>query len=175
MFPGIGYHCKKPLLYRSGMLAENKGYKVIPLSYTDFPDGAKVNEEKMRAAVSHALRQTEQQLADTDFSAYEKTVFIGKSIGTAACLAYREAHGIKAECVLLTPLAMTFEHPGDDCTAFHGTSDPWAATADIESLCAARDITLYEYPGANHSLMTDDPQKNEVILEDVISHLDKIL
>ena len=34
LFPGIGYHCDKPLLYFCGRLAEQYDYKVVRLSFT---------------------------------------------------------------------------------------------------------------------------------------------
>ena len=171
LFPGIGYHCNKPLLHFSREMAVNCGYTVRELKYTDFPEGAKGNEEKMRIAADHALEQSEQQLADLDYSKYEKIIFIGKSIGTAACLAYREKHYINAECFLLTPLELTFEYPSENCTAFHGTSDPWADTSAIERLCKENNVTLYKYENANHSLVTADPDKNSIIVSDVIKKI----
>ncbi len=171
LFPGIGYHCNKPLLHLSGWMAINCGYTVKGLRYTNFPDGAKENQEKMRAAVAHALEQSEKQLAMTDFSKYERIIFIGKSIGTAACLAYREKYGIKAECFLLTPLELTFAYPVHDCVAFHSTIDPWAETQTIERLCAENNVTLYEYKNANHSLETGDAHEDAVIAGDVITKL----
>lgn len=171
LFPGIGYHCQKPLLKLSGQLASDKGYEVLPLVYSDFPEGAKGNEEKMREAVIHAINQTEQQLSQVGFSQYERIIFIGKSIGTAACLAYRKKHGVKSKCFLLTPLEMTFENPANDCMAFHGTSDQWAETESIERLCEEYNVPLYEYPGANHSLMTSNARQDEIIAKDVIAKI----
>ena len=175
LFPGIGYHCGRPLLHLSERAAAERGYTVVCLAYSDFPEDAKGSEEKMRAAADHALLQSEQQLSKTDFSQYERVVFIGKSIGTAACLAYREKFGIKAKCVLLTPLEMTFGYPTHDCVAFHGTADPWAKTQDIERLCAENDVKLYEYPYANHSLVTADTDRNEAIAEDVVSKIGELI
>lgn len=169
LFPGIGYHCQKPLLRLSAEAANAEGYDVIALKYTDFPDGAKGNEEKMRLAAAHALKQSEEQLTGVRFSEYGDIVFIGKSIGTAACLAYREKYGIKARCVLLTPLELTFGAPARDCIAFHGTADPWAETDKIEMLCARNDIPLFTYENANHSLVTGDAHENDTIAEAVIS------
>ncbi len=171
LFPGIGYHCGKPLLKLSGQLAEEKEYTFLPLAYSDFPEGAKGNEEKMREAIVHAIKQTEQQLADVFFSQYERVIFIGKSIGTAACLAFRERHGVRAECFLLTPLEQTFEYDVHGCTAFHGTADQWAATQNIERLCREKNVMLYEYAGANHSLMTGDEQRDEATLKDVVAKI----
>ncbi|MBR6872759.1 MAG: alpha/beta hydrolase [Ruminococcus sp.] len=156
LFPGIGYHCDKPLLYYTARAARAKGYEVIPLRFTDFPQGAKGNAEKMRAAADHAFAQAAQQLADVDFTKYDRVVFAGKSIGTAACLAYREQHSVSADCVLFTPLEMTFEHPAQGCIAFHGTADPWADTGRITSLCEENAVPLNLFEGANHSLETGD-------------------
>lgn len=171
LFPGIGYHCRKPLLKLSSQLAAEKEYEVLPLAYSDFPEGAKGNEEKMHKAVIHAINQTEQQLAQVDFSQYERVIFIGKSIGTAACLAYREKHRIKADCFLLTPLEMTFEYAVRGCIAFHGKADQWAQTQNIERLCKENNVPLYEYPNANHSLMTGDAQQDETIAKEVIAKI----
>ncbi len=168
LFPGIGYHCEKPLLYYSSRLAKSKGYEVLALRFSDFPEGAKGNAEKMRTAAEHALRQSEEQLADIDFSRYEETVLIGKSIGTKAALAYREKYGISAKAVLLTPIEMTFEHDTGGCVAFHGTSDQWAATAEIERLCEQHKVPLFEYKRANHSVETDDVFLNIQYLRDIM-------
>ena len=88
LFPGIGYTCDKPLLYYSARLARAAGYEVIPLRYSGFPEGAKGSGEKMRAAAAHALMQSEEQLEGLCREKYERILFIGKSIGTAACLEY---------------------------------------------------------------------------------------
>ena len=171
LFPGIGYHCGKPLLQRTIQLAADKGYTTLPLEYKDFPDGAKGNDDIMRIAVAHAISQTEQQLANVDFSNCDRVVFVGKSIGTAACLAYRKAHNISADCVLLTPLEMTFENPAHNCIAFHGTADPWAATKNIERICKDKNVTLFEYPNANHSLITGIAAQDETTLASVITKI----
>ena len=47
-FPGIGYHCDKPLLYYSRKLAQECGYEeTIALSYTYDGGNIRGNEEKM--------------------------------------------------------------------------------------------------------------------------------
>ena len=167
LFPGIGYHCDKPLLYYSAMLAASRGYETIKLKYSGFVEGGD--------AAAHALKLSEEQLENIDFSAYSDIIFIGKSIGTAACLAYREKYHINAKAILLTPLVQTFDSPAQDCTAFHGTSDPWAATADIKRLCAEHNVPLHIYENANHSLETKQPKIDISILSDVISKLSEEL
>lgn len=175
LFPGIGYHCDKPLLYYSSRLARANGFDVIALKYSDFPEGAKGNAEKMRTAAEHALRQSEEQLANTDFMLYNNVVLIGKSIGTKAALAFREKHRLSAKAVLLTPLEMTFVHDTSRCIAFHGTSDQWAATSEIERLCREHDVPLFEYSNANHSVESDDVYLNLDYLRDIMEKTDCFL
>ena len=175
LFPGIGYHCDKPLLYYSARLARQLGYEVLELKYSDFPSGAKGNDEKLRAAAEHALEQSEDQLANVGLSEYETVVFIGKSIGTSACLEYREKHCPGARCILYTPLSMTFERYSGECFAFHGTSDRWAQTDAIERLCREKNVPLYEYDNANHSLETGDALRDMEILRDVMAKTMKLL
>ncbi len=167
LFPGIGYHCDKPLLYYTNKLAGSLGYEVIPLKFAGFDKAGDAGEQ--------ALGFAEEQLSGVDFGGYDRVVFVGKSIGTVACLAYREKRAAAAEAVLLTPLTQTFGFPAQDCTAFHGTADQWAATADIERLCAENGVILHEYPGANHSLETGDTLADIAAIADVMAGLKDIL
>ena len=51
-FPGIGYHCDKPLLYYSRKLAQECGYEeTIALSYTYDGGNIRGNEEKMQEMI----------------------------------------------------------------------------------------------------------------------------
>ena len=47
IFPGIGYHTDKPLLYYSRKIAASQGYDVIEVPYGKFPKGVKGSKEKM--------------------------------------------------------------------------------------------------------------------------------
>lgn len=163
LFPGIGYHCDKPLLYYTEMLAHSKGYETIKLQYSGFTEEAD--------AALHALWLSGEQLSRVKFNQYSRVVFVGKSIGTIAALTYREKRGVKADCVLFTPLVQTFEHDAHGCTAFHGTADPWAATAEIERLCVDNGVKLFIYEGKNHSLETKDPAGDIKTVADVIRTL----
>ena len=175
LFPGIGYNCDKPLLYYLSRLAGKKGYEVMPLKFSDFPEGAKGNEARMRQAADHALLQAEEQLSGVDFSGYSDVVFIGKSIGTKAALEFREKLGLSAKAVLLTPLEMTFEHNSADTIAFHGTSDQWADSSEVRRLCRECGVPLYEYDKANHSIETDDVFLNIKYLKNVLEKTDMFI
>ena len=61
IFPGIGYHTDKPLLYYSKKLAAESGYHVIEVSYSGFESGIKGNLEKMKRALLPDLRNIEKK------------------------------------------------------------------------------------------------------------------
>ena len=50
LFPGIGYHTDKPLLYYSKKIAAEHGYEIIEVPYGKFPKGVKGSREKMEKA-----------------------------------------------------------------------------------------------------------------------------
>ena len=39
IFPGVGYHTDKPLLYYSKKLASRNGYEIVEVPYGKFPKG----------------------------------------------------------------------------------------------------------------------------------------
>lgn len=168
LFPGIGYHCDKPLLYYSAKLADHKGYdKIIKLSFSGL--------DKNLSAAQQACSQAEEQLADVDLSVYNDIVFIGKSIGTVVCQHYRHEHDIYAKSILLTPLIDTFAYPSENSTVFHGTSDPWAETEKIKEICQNNSLPMYLYENANHSLETGDPAKDILTVSDVINKIGALI
>ena len=154
LFPGIGYTCDKPLLYYAGRLARELDYEVLPVPYGSFPQGAKGDDDKMRACLDSACRQAEERLAGVDWAKYDDRLFIGKSIGTVVAARYARAHALRVRYALLTPLEATFPDLQGEAVAFHGTADPWAETGRIAAACAARGIPLRLTEGANHSLET---------------------
>ena len=88
-FPGIGYHCDKPLLYYSRKLVQEYGYeKIVTLNYTYDGKNLRGNEEKMRQAFDSLYIQAENSLKEIAFDQYEQILFISKSIGTIIASAY---------------------------------------------------------------------------------------
>lgn len=84
IFPGIGYHTDKPLLYYSRKIAASQGYNVIEVPYGKFPRGVKGSKEKMEKSFFSALEQAEQILRDVDFSGNEDILFISKVLLSSA-------------------------------------------------------------------------------------------
>ena len=175
LFPGIGYHCDKPLLYYPAKLARSAGYEVLPVNYGGFPEKVRGDRDKMRACLDIAWTQAGAMLADVDWAAYRDLLFIGKSIGTLVALRYAAEKGLDARSVLLTPLEETFAFARGKAIAFHGTADPWAETAAIAAACAAGGIPLFLTEGANHSLETGDALRDVRTLEATLERIDSFM
>lgn len=169
-FPGIGYHCDKPILYFAREAAKQVGYdEVINLSYVCKADNIRGNEKKMREVGEILYGQAEKSLEDVKWHRYDEILFISKSIGTAVAAAYAMRHQVDAKNIWYTPLAQTFDFAPRDGIAFTGTADPWVKDGEIRELCAGAQIPLYEYENANHSLEVGDAVENLRILESVIA------
>ena len=168
LFPGIGYHCDKPLLYYCAKLARAAGYEVLTVPYGGFPKKVRGDADKMQRSFEIAWAQAEALLSEVKWKRCEDILFIGKSIGTIVASRYAREHGLRAGSVLLTPLRETFPFISGDAVAFHGTADPWAETAVLEAACRERGIPLYLTEGANHSLETGDALKDVRILGETL-------
>ena len=168
LFPGIGYHCDKPLLYYTAKLASFLGYEVFRVPYGNFPPKVKGDSGKMKDSFELALEQSVQLLADVDWSRYGTIVFAGKSIGTIVSLAYAARKELSVKSLLFTPLAQTFSIDIPEARVFHGTADPWADTPEIIRLCEERSVPLYLADGANHSLETGEVSTDLKTLTEVM-------
>ena len=72
-FPGIGYHCDKPLLYYSRKLAQECGYEETnALSYAYDGGNIRGNEEKKQQAFESLYEQAEKILSVIDFGKYDE-------------------------------------------------------------------------------------------------------
>lgn len=168
-FPGIGYHCDKPLLYYSSKIAARYQYEVVKLSY----DGLSKN---LQEAFEEALRQTEKSLEGTDWKQYEEILFVSKSIGTAVACAYAGSHGIRCRNLYYTPLEQTFDYAPQPGIVFHGTGDPWARTEMVKRRCEENKLPVCLIDDANHSLeVKEDVQTNLRILSDVMERTEEYI
>lgn len=154
IFPGIGYHVDKPLLYYSTKLAKLYGYDIRQVPYGGFPDQVRGSREKMQQSFELALRQTREMLKDVNFDEYENILFISKSVGTAVGGAYAKEKGISPCHIFYTPIEATFQWISSQGIVFHGTSDPWVETPVVMENCGKLGLPLYITENANHSLET---------------------
>lgn len=127
-FPGIGYHCDKPLLYYSRSIANRFGYENSRnIQYTYKAGEIRGNDEKMNEAYETLFSQAEDELADISWAEYDDVLFVSKSIGTIIAASYAGKHGLKdAKHILYTPLAQTFSFTPGNAISFIGTADPWS-------------------------------------------------
>lgn len=102
LFPGIGYHCDKPLLYYAAKLAKGEKYEVLPVPYAGFPEKVRGDADRMRACFEIAWSEADRMLEPVDWSAYDNILFIGKSIGTVVGSAYAQHKGLAVHSILLT-------------------------------------------------------------------------
>lgn len=175
LFPGIGYHCDKPLLYYVAKLARTAGCEVRPVPYAGFPEKVRGDGDKLRASVEIAWEQAVEMLADVDWEAWGDILFIGKSIGTVVASRYALERDLAVKNVLLTPLAETFQYVRGDAVAFHGTADPWADTGTIAAACREKGVPLHLTEGANHSLETGDVIYDLRTLEQTMARIDAFI
>lgn len=169
-FPGIGYHCDKPLLYYSRNIAFEFGYKNYKnICYTYKAGNIRGNNEKMKEAYEVLFLQAEAQLADIVWTEYNDILFISKSIGTIIAAAYAKKFELKAaRHILYTPLAQTYLFAPSHAAAFIGTADPWSDTNEIIRLSKINHIPLAVYDGCNHSLECNDTLKNIENLKNIM-------
>lgn len=168
LFPGIGYHTDKPLLYYSKKLAKEREYEIIEIKYGELPSGVKGNPDKMIEAFRKALHYATEQLTTVKFTTYNEVLFISKSVGTAVAAAYAKQYNINARQIYYTPVAESFDAIGQEGIVFHGTADPWAETATIQEECEKRGLPLYLTENANHSMETGVVERDLEIMQDIM-------
>ena len=138
-FPGIGYHCDKPLLYYSRKLAACAGYDhTLLLQYTYHKDGLRGSPAALREAYAALSTQAGARLSAGDWPQYDDVLFLSKSIGTAVSAAFAQRHGIPCRQILYTPLSLPYALAPQNALAFLGTADPWS---DASSVAAAARAT----------------------------------
>lgn len=168
IFPGIGYHTDKPLLFYSKKLAKQYGCEVLEVPYKDLFKNAADPEKKLEAAFLSAFAQTEEMLKSVPFEAYDRVLFISKSIGTVVASAYAKKYGLQVYHILYTPVENTFSFSPQQGIVFHGTADPMADTEMVKQACEQRDLPLYLVENGNHSLETGEVLRDLEVLQRVM-------
>lgn len=83
LFPGVGYHVDRPLLYHSAKLARERGYEVCAVSYPPLPTGLRGKPERIQQAIELCSRAASEQLSGIAPDQHKQLLFISKSLGTA--------------------------------------------------------------------------------------------
>lgn len=180
VFPGIGYHVDKPLLYYAKKMVKAYDYEVIEVPYGHFKKNMKGSKEKMEEAFISAFSQAEEILKKTDFAAYDHILFISKSIGTAVAAAYAQKYHLKTGNLYYTPVEVSFPLiENKSGIVFHGTKDLWIQTELVRQECEEKLLPLYITEGANHSLETGNLQKDlenlQIIMEKSEKYVEEVI
>ena len=169
LFPGIGYHNDKPLLYYGKKLARQYGYQIIEVSYSGFPANIRGDAALMKQSFQLALDQSMESLKDRTFDEKSQILILSKSIGTAVAAAWQKQAGLTARNIYFTPVKESFavidEASG---IVFHGTADPWADTTSLLEECQRLHLPCYLTEEANHSMETGDALRDLCILQDIM-------
>lgn len=160
IFPGVGYHTDKPLLYYGKKLAAHSGFEIAEVPYGGFPKGVKGSKTKMEQVFYSAVEQAEEMLKGVDFSKYDDILFLSKSVGTAVASAYGEKHCLSTRNVYYTPVEASFPFMKQPGIVFSGTADSWVDFEKVRQGCRNGGYPLYVTEGGDHSLETGDVRKD---------------
>lgn len=175
IFPGMGYHKDKPLLYYSGKILKGLGYEIINVEYRDLPRTDSDDLAKRREAGEVAYAQAEELLDNIVFEGYDRVVFVGKSIGTIIAARFAAEHGVQALQLWYTPLEATYSFKAENAVAFIGDKDPWSDVEKLKKTSYEHGIEIYSYAEANHSLETEDVLNSVDIIKDVMTKTTEFL
>ncbi len=156
LFPGVGYHIDKPLLYHAAKLARERGYEVLAVSHPPLPTGLRGSPEKIQQAIELCLHTAAEQLSGFALEEHDQLLFISKSLGTAVAAACAAQLSLSPKQVYYTPVENSFRYFRQEGLVFHGTADPWARTEVVKRECERLRLPLYLVEKANHSLETGD-------------------
>lgn len=171
IFPGMGYHCDKPLLYYGKKLAIEMGYQVIEIRYDGFE-----KVDTMQEATELALKQAEAILEKYVITADDEILCISKSIGTVVTSVWQQNMSIHAKNIFFTPVKETFLYAASASgIVFHGTKDPMADTQMVMAECEKRKLPLFLTTDGNHSLETGKVSENVNTLVTVIEQMQNYL
>ncbi len=186
-FPGVGYHCDKPLLYYSRDIACEAGYdKYVNVDYKYSCGKIRGDEAKIYETYRVLYDMAVDILKDIDWDEYDDILFVSKSIGTVIAVTYAGKmikRGVRH--ILYTPLKYTFYAAGGcdlrsgeaisssfsdplDAVAFIGKNDPWSNVPEVVNMAGEAGVAIYTYEDANHSLETSDTLTNIGIIDDVM-------
>ena len=168
VFPGMGYHKDKPLLYYAWKLALEKGYDIQYVDYLEFFKGIKYFDAEMHEGALKAYERTKEILDRLDFSHYTRVVFVGKSFGTVMGAKYASERNLRPRQIWYTPVMDTYEYGVRDAIAFIGSKDPLSDVESMKAVAKEQGIALHVCEGGNHSLETGDVEHDLVTLQEVM-------
>lgn len=175
VFPGIGYHSDKPLIYYSKKIAKENNYSIIEIHYKGFEGDILNHKDDRQNAIQLGISQADQVLKSIDFSDYDEILALAKSIGTTIALACMDKMDIKGKAVLYTPIEETFAYNVSNAVIFHGMNDPWLDNNTYSEQIEKQNWIHYEYDQCNHSMETNHAIMDLTICKDIMTKTQKFI
>ncbi|OQB22811.1 MAG: Alpha/beta hydrolase family protein [Firmicutes bacterium ADurb.Bin182] len=145
IFPGKNYNADKPLLYYARNMLEENGFETVNIDYGELPD------EKM-AAFHTAMERIREQLNGISLEDHGNIVFVSKSMGTVLAGAAAKELKLPVKHIYFTPVDSSLPFMTGEGIAFSGTRDPHIDIESLKAECKRKNISLYVFEGADHSL-----------------------
>jgi len=179
IFPGIGYTCKRPLLYYTASLAEDRGWNVIRLSYGEDIHGIQSRDSNdMTALTEKAVERSLEQLKTAELEKSKEIVMVSKSIGTVIAVKTAGKLNLPVRHFMITPIPGTIPLLKEiDGIFLSGTEDPYITRQEVmEAAKKYPEKTGKIFKDCNHSLeKKGDTEGNLENVKKVLKILDKFL
>ncbi len=142
VFPGIGYHDEKPLLYYPIKQAIALGYDILVVNYPQY--------EFSITKIEQYVNQVISEIDDVVYfmKRYDKTIVMAKSVG---CLISKKLISSADKYLLLTPTSEAIPYLNHDDVVLMGDSDPLCV--DYKAI-KVKQLNLFK--NANHSIEVSD-------------------
>ncbi|MFD1178015.1 hypothetical protein ACFQ3W_17130 [Paenibacillus puldeungensis] len=160
LFPGIGYHCDKPLLYFSQQVAMKNHCDLLVTEYGFQKTKAGFEPSQIDDLVKEVLFSIKQVL---ERKSYRDIVFVSKSLGTY--VAKRISSHIKARNFVLTPIQVTMPLLSEQDYVAIGTADHLATEELLQVLRARDSAKTMIIENVGHSLEADTIKETLNIIE----------
>jgi pimeloyl-ACP methyl ester carboxylesterase len=155
VFPGIGYTCRRPLLYYTAMLAAERGFDVMRLDYgTEVHSMRCRDADALAKAAELAYPQAAEQIRKAGISRSDgRILMISKSVGTLVAARIEAELGIGVIHFMMTPIPAVIPFlEKTDGLFLSGTGDPYISAEQVRSAARRLPDRAVIFEGCNHSL-----------------------
>ena len=160
LFPGIGYHSDKPLLYYSKKILKNEGYEIIEVQFSNLDFDLNKSKDK-------AYKQAKSQLENI---ALKDVLLISKSIGTYCAARIAKENGLSKN-IYFTTLESTLKYLEPNDLVYSGTLDQWANYSIIKKHFP----NVHTITNGNHSLETGNVLENIDNLKKIMNTVEQYI
>lgn len=170
LLPGFGYLFDRPLLRDAKMLALQRGFCVLELSFGELPYDKTRLTDSIDRCVPIAVKRAHSTLDKVNG---QQLHFIAKSFGTVLAGKLRPCYG-DHPAFFLTPLKQTLPLIRKEDRVTYGDADPFLDAQDRQAI-QALDCHKRCFCGANHSLCHAQEAITERYRQEVCAEMARFL